>query len=135
MKKIIFYILILIVIFLNGCATKNVVYNRTIPEEAISILIVPENLTVVRFNDKKVKWKTGMWYFPLISYDKIVKVKIPEGENTLTINYLWSSSSSNQVHIRKADGIIVTYNFEAGKTYKLEPFIFGDRITILINKQ
>ena len=135
MKKIIFAVFMVIAAALfSGCATKNVTYVKATVEDT-SILKVPENLTVVSFNDNRVRWKTSIWYFPIVNYKKFVAVKIPAGESTLVVDYNWRSDTGTHVHTRTAKGIVVTHDFQPGSTYELIPLIFGDRITIMVRKQ
>lgn len=135
MKKYLFFIIVVsIFAFLSSCATTYKAYNRNIPNDETCTIRIPDNFTVVRFNDSRVRWKTSIWYFPLISYKKEVEVKIPAGENTLIVNYFWRQDTGYQVHTRRADGIEVKYDFQAGESYAFFPIISEDRIAIFVRK-
>jgi len=136
--------LILTFIFL-GCATNRYTYDKSVLEDQQCVIIIPEDITVVKFNEDTVNWKVGynIIHGLVDSFSpkkREASVKIPEGEHTLTINYLSiidipiGYNSYNRI-TRSAEGIEITSDFQHGNTYSLMPIIFGDRIAILVKKQ
>jgi hypothetical protein len=118
-------------IILSGCASSKY-YDKSIPEEQLCTLKVTENYTVVKFDEKKVKWKYNKSSLNF-SGKNGTTVKIPAGERTLIVNYHSQESTGyNSIRIRKADNIKVTCEFNAGKTYEIISLIKGDRIFLNI---
>jgi len=54
-----FVFVVFIGLFLTGCAINNYVFDRSIPEENLSIIKIPNELTVVNFDGKNVKTTTA----------------------------------------------------------------------------
>ena len=134
-------IMTFIFVFL-GCATNRYTYDRSVLEDQQCVLIIPESIVVVKFNDDKVNWRVGYNIIhsiidSLTQKGREASVIIPEGEHALIINYssttISPSGYNSYTYIsRKAEGIEITYNFQHGNTYSLIPIILGDRITIWI---
>jgi hypothetical protein len=145
MKTIKLFLVFIILLSFPSCATNKFNYDKKIPEEQQCVLVIPEDFTIVKFNERTVRWKVGYNMFYTI-IDNLTQnkreavVKIPEGEHTLIINYKNETVTPTGYNaysrrIRSAEGIVVTYDFLHGNTYKLVPIIIGDRITIIIRRQ
>jgi hypothetical protein len=140
MKKQLFFTGFLFVLFiglsLTGCASTNYVFDKSIPEENLSIIKFPFTLSIVKFDDKDVKWTPDyIWgYYP--DKDKLaITVKIPAGEHTLIINYYSSENRGAYTETRTAKGIEIKYDFQPGNTYSITPAIVGyNKMTIRIDK-
>jgi len=127
-----------------GCATNRYTYNKSIPDDRQCVLIIPEDFTVVKFDEDTVNWKVGynIIYSMIDSISQKKReafVNIPEGEHTLTINYLSvttrpSGYNSYNLITRSAEGIKVTSDFQHGNTYSLVPVIMGDKITVIVRR-
>jgi len=133
------------ILIFSGCATNKFIYDKAILEDSQCILKIPEDITVVKFDDKKVYWKVGYNIFHSIidsfafNKNRMATVKIPAGDHTLIVNYysrkiMPSGYNVNTITVRKAEGIEVTRNFQSGKTYTLSSFILGDKITVFIRE-
>jgi len=81
-----FVLVLFIELFLTGCASV-FVFDKSIPEENLSIIKIPNELTVVKFDDKKVNWKTSFSNLSLDPRALKATAKIPAGEHTLIVNY------------------------------------------------
>ena len=135
------FIIIFVFVFF-GCATNRYTYDKSVLEDQQCVLIIPESIVVVKFNDDKVNWRVGYNIIhgiidSLTQERREASVIIPEGEHTLIINYSSTTdipigyNSYNRI-TRRAEGIEITYNFQHGKTYSLMPIIMGDRIAVLV---
>ena len=128
----------------SGCATNRYTYDKSTLDDQQCVLIIPEDFTVVKFNEDTVSWKVGYNIIHSIIDSVSQKkreafVKIPEGEHTLTINYLSVTTSPSGYNsynrtTRSAEGIKVTNDFQRGNTYSLVPWIIGDKITIVVRR-
>jgi len=107
-----------VIIVFSCCATNNFTYDRKILEEQQCLIIIPQDITVVKFDENTVKWKVGYNIIHSI-IDNITQkkreafVKIPEGEHTMIINYLsiTNTPSGYNTYVRRtisAEGIVVT---------------------------
>jgi len=122
-------------LFLTGCASNYHVFDKSIPEENLSIIKIPGELSVVKFDDTNVKWHTSFWGLYVNPDEYIVTVKIPAGEHTLIVNYLSEVNHGSYKEIRKADGIEIKYDFQEKNTYKLFPRIVGaSRVAVIVEK-
>ena len=100
--------------FIFGCSSTpkiGIIYDSTIPDEQSSILFIPSELTVIRFNEETVSWKSG-WG---------VNVRIPAGEHTLVIDYRSVTVQGSWRTISTAEGLNVTFDYKPGITYELHP--------------
>ncbi|MDR0321788.1 MAG: hypothetical protein LBI28_09815 [Treponema sp.] len=137
MKGRLFFVsfVLFIGLFMGGCASNNFVYDRSIGEESICLLKIPDDFTVVKFDGKNVKWKTSVWGLNITQKKKVATVKIPAGEHKLIVNYLQRTNLGTYTRISRADGIELSFDFQPGNAYSLLPIILGDRITLIIRKE
>ena len=79
-------VVLLTILFLTGCAAKkSAAYDNNLPQDQQCTLTVNGTLTIILFDNKKVKWNggffkkgVGIFYFT---------IKIPVGEHTFLVNY------------------------------------------------
>jgi hypothetical protein len=116
-----------LVILLNCCLTNKIVYDKSIPDEQLCTLEVPNNLTVTNFDGDKVMWTTGFW-------EKNTIVKIPAGEHELTVNYLSQSQKGDMIYIASARNLKVKYNFKPEVDHKLHRAMIINRITVEVDE-
>jgi len=148
MKRINIYkmaIVLATVLILSNCASNKFTYDREVSEEQQCILIIPQDITVVKFDEKTVEWKVGYNMLSTMANNITQKkgeaiVKIPEGEHTIVINYenTTDTPTGYNTYTRrtiKAEGIEITNEFQKGNKYSLIPWIIGDKITIFVRKQ
>ena len=121
-----------------GCVTNKVVYDKTVPAEQRAILEFASSLKVTLFDGHKVSWKAGLftrWYAQGLG--KVV-VTIPAGEHTLTADY-WIYSESYQgtytvQQSQSTDNISITFDFQPGRTYRMDPSFAGGRVYLEIRE-
>jgi len=148
MKRINIYkmtIVLATVLFFSNCATNKFTYDRKVSEEQQCIIIIPQDITVVKFDEKEVEWKVGYNILSAMINNITQKkgealVKIPEGEHTMVINYenITNTPTGYNTYTRRkitAEGIVITNEFQQGKEYSLEPWIIGDKIIIRVRKR
>jgi hypothetical protein len=139
MKKRSFFTGFIFVLFIGlilmGCASNNFVFDRSIKEENSCILKLSDDYMVVKFDDKKVRWKTSSFGLSKTSKKNEVTVKIPTGEHTLIVDYFNETNFGTYKQVRKVDGIVVKYNFEAGSTYSFYNLIINEKMTLYLRKK
>jgi len=128
-----FVFVLFIGLFLTGCASGNYVFDKSIPKENLSILKLPLELSVVKFDDQDVKWVAGFGYYTSGS-TTAASVKIPAGEHTLIVNYFLQRNNGQFRETTTANGIEVKYDFQPGVTYKLYTHMFGNKIAVTVEK-
>jgi len=139
MKKQPFFAGLIFILFiglsLTGCATIYV-FDKSIPEENISTIKFPVILSIVKFDDKDVKWTPDyIWGYYPDKNEPAITVKIPAGEHTLIVNYHDYENRGAYTETRTAKGIEIKYDFQQGNTYSLTPAIVGyNKVAIRINK-
>jgi len=113
-------------LFLSGCISNDFVFDKSITEENSSTLIIQDDLSAVKFDDKKVNWynkKKFMW--GAFTDESTITIKIPAGEHTLIFNYYSQIDQGTYIQTRRADGIEIKFDFQEGKTYSISPSIVG----------
>jgi len=129
-----FVFVIFIGLFLTGCASGNYIFDKSIPKENLSVLKLPLALSVVKFDDKDVKWQPGFGYYT-DSTTTAATVKIPSGEHTLIVNYYIQKRNGQFTETTTAKGIEVKYDFQPGITYKLSSHMVGyNKIAVIVEK-
>jgi len=123
-----FIFVLFIGLFLTGCAGNNFVFDRSVTEENSCILKLSNDYTVVKFDDKKVMWKTSL-------KKGEATVRIPAGVHTLIVDYLSVVNFGTYKQVKQADGIEVKYNFEAGSTYSFYNLIINEKMTLYLRKK
>jgi hypothetical protein len=124
MKKILkCFLLTALVILLNCCITNKIVYDKSIPNEYLCTLEIPNNLTVIGFNGEPVKWEKGFW-------GKAAIVEIPAGEHELVVDYLSQSQKGDIIFISSARNLKVKYNFKPAVNHKLQKLMLKNRISV-----
>ena len=132
MKKILF---IAVVIFaVTGCATRRFNYDRSVPKDSICTLSIPDDVIVVKFDDKRVRWRSSVFINPFVPKEKRTVAKIPAGEHTLVVNFFQMSNYGSYTQIRRADGIEICYEFRPGNAYALTSMIWGKEVMLFIKK-
>jgi hypothetical protein len=122
-------------LFLTGCASNNFVFDRSIKEENSCILKLSDDYMVVKFDDKKVKWKTSSFGLSKTAKKNEATVKIPAGVHTLIVDYISETDFGTYKIKRKVEGIEVKYNFEAGSTYSFYNLIINEKMTLYLRKK
>jgi len=130
-----FIFVLFIGLFLAGCASNNFVFDRSIKEENSCILKLSDDYMVVKFDGKKVRWKTSSFGLSKTSKRNEATVKIPAGEHTLIVDYFNETNFGTYKIKRKDDGIEVKYNFEAGSTYSFYNLIINEKMTLYLRKK
>jgi len=116
-------------LFLTGCASNDYVFDKSIPEENLSIIRLQNHLMVVKFDNKNVNWKVSSGKLSLNPKTEVI-IKVPEGEHTLITNYYCQINYGTYTQTQKADGIELKVNFQPKYTYILTPVVIGDKISI-----
>jgi hypothetical protein len=113
--------LILTFVFL-GCATNRYIYDKSVLEDQQCVLIIPESIVVVKFNDDKVNWKVGYNIahdiedsFSFSPKGREASVIILEGEHTLVVNY--SSTTDIPIGYNSYNRILQDYKLFAAFCY------------------
>jgi hypothetical protein len=121
-------------LFLAGCVSAYYVFDKSIPAENLSVLKLPLELSVVKFDDTDVKWQNGFGYYTDGS-QIASSVKIPAGEHTLIVNYYIQKRNGQFTETITAKGIEVKYDFQPGITYKLSTHMVGyNKIAVIVEK-
>jgi len=100
-------------------------YNRYYAAEQSCLLEIPAVLKVDTFNGKSVQWG-NYWLYGDIIFRSIhgkAYIRIPEGIHELTASYFYKSDSVRY----NAEDLKITYNFLAGRTYRLDAILFTSR--------
>jgi hypothetical protein len=126
--KAIFVFALFAIVFFTGCQSgpkPPIVYDPSVsPEKHCSLNIYP-SLTVIRFDDKFVNWRAGN------------NIQIPEGFHTLAVNYsevARTNTRGEALAWNEAKGIVVTYNFVAGKNYRLVGETTDKTVTVTVQE-
>jgi uncharacterized membrane protein len=129
MKMMIKFLLFALAIILLNCCTTNkvIIYDKSVPAEQLCSLEIPYKLTVTSFNGEEVNWARGAW-------DKSLIIKIPAGENELTVNYLSKHEEGTRLYISSAKDIKVNYLFKPGVKHRLYQAIYKNRITVEVDE-
>lgn len=83
-----------------------------VAKSEIAVLIIPNDIDLTKFNDENIDT-------PFTS--KEYELQIPKGKHTLTAKYycLWNSNSGENI-LLKSSKIKISFELEAGKTYRLQ---------------
>jgi hypothetical protein len=128
MKKCAVFVICFLSFFVLGCVTNVGMFDDGVPPEKQSTLEIPFSLTVKKFDETEVSWNVGFWG-RAYGVGKAV-VDIPDGNHILIIDYLTQTETGSYIEVRKANGLMVTYDFLPLHKYRLVPNIRGDLISI-----
>lgn len=131
MQTIKFLLIAMMAAMMTSCGVSTLVYDKTVPEDQLSTLVIPMYYTVTSFDAKKVKWRGKIF--------SNREVKIPVGKHIIGYKYqnmqmserTQSAQSVNRGNF--GDGRMVntttfkskkykrqvTINFETGTIYTL----------------
>jgi hypothetical protein len=99
-----FFLISFICLVLSTCSTLTITFkDQIIPEEQQCKLLIAPNLYVTRFDDEEVSWN---------SYSRPTVIIISAGEHTILSD--WRTSN-----LYVPGSLSVTYDFRAGKNYRL----------------
>ena len=102
------------IFFLTGCVSKQIgVYGSSTTAEQCT-LVINGTLKVTSFDGNKVKWSAG--FFGQGQGASKITVQIPAGTHEFVVDYKQQYGSG---YFEKKN-IKVSFDFEAGKTYKME---------------
>ena len=118
-------------LLLSGCAT-NIVYDRSIPDDETCYIRIHRDLTVVKFNERNVRWKIRFLGYNLFKEENFAVVRIPIGEHKMILNYSSSGSDGMRNYTKTAKGLELNYDFKAGITYTLRPMIMGNMVGVMV---
>jgi hypothetical protein len=116
MKKLFFGFFGLVIILLTvSCATAPInKFDEELPLEQSALLKIMEYMTVRSYNGIDVRLEQSTSLFPMA----FTNFAIPPGRATLVMN-LYVSTGSSMVTVYRASNIPLTYDFEAGETYRI----------------
>ena len=126
-----------IAFFFFGCTIpRTITFDTTIPNEQISTIVIPNELTVVKFNEETVRWRRG-------ELSNVANVRIPAGEHVLIVDYLSTTTRGTIRTTRRSEGMEVRFDFRPGVTYELYPTtgfgvaggVMGTVMTIAVREQ
>jgi hypothetical protein len=127
--RIYFIIAVMTTAFLVGCMSlsKDIgVYDKSVSQERLCSLVLSPYLTVVKFDEKKVKWTAGIRFW---RYKNAI-IQIPEGYHSFIVDYHEENAAGTNWSY--ANGLNTNYTFEAGKTYNLSYKTIANRVSIII---
>jgi hypothetical protein len=140
MKRVIFFAAVLVILAFGstviGCVTSggfyNVdlgLYNKYYAEEQTCILEIPGVLKVDVFNKSRVAWGNRFLYGDEIfrSIQGKSFIRIPAGRHELTASYSYNSTGGSSIVRYNVEDLKITYNFLAGRTYRLDAVLSTDR--------
>jgi hypothetical protein len=117
-----------IIVFFTGCQSgprPPIIYDPSVSSEKRCSLNIYPSLTVIRFDDKFANWRAGS------------NIQLPEGFHTLLVNYSEAARRNTRGEVvawNEAKGIVVTYNFVAGKNYRLVGETTDKTVTVVVRE-
>ena len=124
-------IVVAMIIFLNGCGSKNLgVYDTTVPPEQQCTLVISKYLHVTSFNGEDVSWGGSRLTSGDPLFEHETTIAIPAGQHKLLVNYKERMGN----HWRGAHDIPLTTPYlVAGKIYHLDYGFYDNRLSVSIS--
>ena len=107
-------VFIAVVLFITACSSSPIAAARNIPADQLCQLMLATNyITIKSYNGNSVNWKKGSGgMIRDLATAGGTRVNLPAGTHTLTGDYYDGSI--------RANGMSITYEFEAGKVYYID---------------
>ena len=136
-------IAVIMALFLSGCGGKvqTLAYDKPIPENQSTILLIPETYTVTSFDGQQVRWKASSDFFAV--FGNIAAIRLPSGNHNIAYSYARHEGGMTTTEHYASGAVVqkttpsrtisfdgnITITMEAGKKYIFE----GRRIVVDTN--